>query len=88
VLLLDGDADFICNYMGFESMVGCFFLTRRMFPDRLFQVDAMQTNLTTLYKEQQWGNWTVNGIVAGIYKNAGTLSYLRVYQAGHEVSDH
>ncbi|KAG9096623.1 hypothetical protein FS749_008101 [Ceratobasidium sp. UAMH 11750] len=68
VLLLDGDADYICNYMGFESMV-----------------DAMQTRFTSLYKQQQWSNWTVAGIVTGLYKNAGTLSYLRVSAAGHEV---
>ncbi|KAF8610127.1 serine carboxypeptidase [Ceratobasidium sp. AG-I] len=68
VLLLAGDADYICNHVGFESMV-----------------DAMQTNFTTLYKQQQWTNWTVAGTVTGLYKNAGTLSYLRVSQAGHEV---
>ncbi|CAE6534156.1 unnamed protein product [Rhizoctonia solani] len=67
-LLLDGDADYICNYMGFELMV-----------------DALQTNFTTEYKQQKWANWTVAGISTGQYKNAGTFSYLRVYQAGHEV---
>jgi hypothetical protein len=85
-LLLDGDADYICNYVGFESMVGFVFLTSEI-SHKLFQVDAMQTNFTTLYKQQQWTNWTVAGTVTGIYKNAGTLSYLRVNQAGHEVSN-
>ncbi|KAG8716775.1 hypothetical protein FRC08_008830, partial [Ceratobasidium sp. 394] len=68
VLLLAGDADYICNYVGFESMV-----------------DAMQTQFTSLYKQQRWTNWAVAGIVTGLYKNAGTLSYLRVSAAGHEV---
>ncbi|CAE6433513.1 unnamed protein product [Rhizoctonia solani] len=67
-LILAGDADFICNYMGVESMV-----------------DALQTNFTNEYKQQTWSNWTVAGVSAGQYKNAGTFSYLRVYQAGHEV---
>ncbi|KAG9103244.1 hypothetical protein FRC06_011666 [Ceratobasidium sp. 370] len=71
VLLLDGDADYICNYVGFESM--------------LPEVDAMQTQFTSLYKQQQWTTWTVAGIATGLYKNAGTLSYLRVSAAGHEV---
>ncbi|CAE6433506.1 unnamed protein product [Rhizoctonia solani] len=67
-LILSGDADYICNYMGFELMV-----------------DALQTNFTSEYKQQKWSNWTVAGVSAGQYKNAGTFSYLRVYQAGHEV---
>ncbi|CUA72246.1 hypothetical protein RSOLAG22IIIB_00911 [Rhizoctonia solani] len=67
-LILAGDADYICNYMGFESMV-----------------DALQTKFTSEFKNQTWSNWTVAGISAGQYKNAGTFSYLRVYQAGHEV---
>lgn len=68
VLLLDGDADYICNYVGFESMV-----------------DALQTQFTSLYKQQAWKTWTVAGTATGQYKNAGTLSYLRVSAAGHEV---
>ncbi|CAE6412902.1 unnamed protein product [Rhizoctonia solani] len=67
-LILAGDADYICNYMGFESMV-----------------DALQTRFANEFKQQVWSNWTVAGIAAGQYKNAGTLSYLRVDQAGHEV---
>ncbi|CAE6433524.1 unnamed protein product [Rhizoctonia solani] len=67
-LILSGDADYICNYMGFESTV-----------------DALQTNFTNEYKQQKWSNWTVAGVSTGQYKNAGTFSYLRVYQAGHEV---
>ncbi|CCO26044.1 hypothetical protein BN14_00060 [Rhizoctonia solani AG-1 IB] len=67
-LILAGDADYICNYVGFELMV-----------------DALQTKFTSEYKQQKWSNWTVAGNSAGQYKNAGTFSYLRVYQAGHEV---
>ncbi|KAG8731485.1 hypothetical protein FRC11_004013 [Ceratobasidium sp. 423] len=67
-LILAGDADYICNYMGFESTV-----------------DALQTQFTSEFKQQGWTNWSVAGTTAGQYKNAGTFSYLRVYQAGHEV---
>ncbi|KAG8704841.1 hypothetical protein FRC11_009530, partial [Ceratobasidium sp. 423] len=67
-LILAGDADYICNYMGIESMV-----------------DALQTQFTSEYKQQKWSDWTVDGVSTGQYKNAGTFSYLRVYQAGHEV---
>ncbi|KAG9075964.1 hypothetical protein FS749_012309 [Ceratobasidium sp. UAMH 11750] len=68
VLLLAGDADYLCNYMGSEAVM-----------------DAMQTQFTPLYKQQQWTNWTVAGIATGLYKNAGTLSYIRVSGAGHKV---
>jgi hypothetical protein len=50
------------------------------------KVDSLQTNFTPIYKAQPWTNFTVNGIVTGIYKNAGTFTYLRVYGAGHEAS--
>ncbi|KAJ1310422.1 hypothetical protein OPQ81_007156 [Rhizoctonia solani] len=67
-LILSGDADYICNYISFESMV-----------------DALKTQFTSEFTQQTWSNWTVSGTAAGQYKNAGTFSYLRVYQAGHEV---
>ena len=86
MLLLDGDADYICNYVGFESMVNWDSFGCGIYAERLFQVDALQTNFTTQYRQQQWTNWTVAGTVTGLYKNAGTLSYIRVSQAGHEVS--
>ncbi|RPD81699.1 serine carboxypeptidase [Lentinus tigrinus ALCF2SS1-7] len=48
-------------------------------------VDALQTKFTDEYSKQQFANFTVDGQVAGIYKNAGTFSYVRIYGAGHEV---
>ncbi|KAM5538295.1 hypothetical protein V8D89_008182 [Ganoderma adspersum] len=48
-------------------------------------VDALQTKFTAEYAKQQFANYTVAGQVAGIYKNAGTFSYVRIYGAGHEV---
>ncbi|KDN49353.1 hypothetical protein RSAG8_02055, partial [Rhizoctonia solani AG-8 WAC10335] len=67
-LILAGDADYICNYIGLESMVA-----------------ALQTKFKSKYNQQKWKKWTVSGTAAGQYKNSGTFSYLRVYQAGHEV---
>ncbi|KAI0036241.1 serine carboxypeptidase [Vararia minispora EC-137] len=48
-------------------------------------VDALQTKFAATYARQDFANYTVNGVPAGIFKNAGTFSYLRVFGAGHEV---
>ncbi|KAI0758948.1 alpha/beta-hydrolase [Fomes fomentarius] len=48
-------------------------------------VDALQTKFTAEYQQQEFKNYTVNGQVTGLYKNAGTFSYVRIYGAGHEV---
>jgi len=48
-------------------------------------MDALETKYSTLWKEQKLQNYTVGGKVAGVYKNAGSLSYIRVYGAGHMV---
>jgi hypothetical protein len=49
------------------------------------QVDNLHTKFSTEYAQQPWSNFTVDGVVTGLYKNAGTLSYLRMFGAGHEV---
>lgn len=53
-------------------------------------VEAMAKNLQTKFSnefnQQQFTNWTVHGEPAGIYKNAGTFSYVRIFGAGHEVA--
>ena len=49
------------------------------------QVDALQTDVAPLYKQQQWSPWTVDSKSAGQYKTAGKFTYLRVFKAGHEV---
>ncbi|KAI9454354.1 serine carboxypeptidase [Russula earlei] len=48
-------------------------------------VDSLQTQFSSLFAKQSFANFTVNGAPAGLYKNAGTFSYLRVFGAGHEV---
>ncbi|RDX39751.1 alpha/beta-hydrolase [Lentinus brumalis] len=48
-------------------------------------VNALQTQFTAEYKQQQFANYTVKGQAAGVFKNAGTFSYVRIFGAGHEV---
>jgi len=48
-------------------------------------VDALDTKFSSLYKEQAFSTFMVRGQSAGLYKNAGTLSYVRIFGAGHEV---
>ena len=67
-VIYDGDADYICNYMGVEAMVR-----------------ALNTVYSPLYASQNFSTYNVKGKPAGLYKNAGLFSYLRVYGAGHEV---
>lgn len=67
-ILYDGDADYICNYQGFENMI-----------------DALQDKYSAQYASTPWTTWTVDGVVAGKFKNAGTFSYVRIYRAGHLV---
>lgn len=42
------------------------------------QVDALQTQFTSLYKQQAFTTWTVAGQATGQFKNAGTFSYVRI----------
>ncbi|KAH9853076.1 alpha/beta-hydrolase [Lenzites betulinus] len=48
-------------------------------------VDALQTKFSSTYATQTFANFTVNGTPAGLFKNAGTFSYVRIFGAGHEV---
>ncbi|KAI0065290.1 alpha/beta-hydrolase [Artomyces pyxidatus] len=48
-------------------------------------VASLQTDFSAEFAQQSFANYTVNGQVAGLYKNAGTFSYVRFYGAGHEV---
>jgi hypothetical protein len=48
-------------------------------------VDGLQTQLSTDYQTQAFETFNVRGQSAGIYKNAGSLSYIRFSGAGHEV---
>lgn len=52
-------------------------------------VEAMVNNLQTQFSAQfaqtPFSNFTVAGQPAGLFKNAGTFSYVRIFGAGHEV---
>ncbi|KAH9887597.1 serine carboxypeptidase [Cubamyces lactineus] len=48
-------------------------------------VDALQTQFSAEYAKQEFSNFTVRGQNAGLFKNAGTFSYVRIFGAGHEV---
>ena len=65
----------------------CFFISvqHESCPNCPNKVDALNTKFTETYKKQKFKPYSVDGQVAGQYKNAGSFSYLRVYGAGHEV---
>ncbi|KAI0271174.1 serine carboxypeptidase [Russula aff. rugulosa BPL654] len=67
-VIYDGDADYICNYIGVEAMTL-----------------SLITKFSALFEQQKFATYNVKGKPAGLYKNAGTFSYLRVFGAGHEV---
>ncbi len=48
-------------------------------------VDALNTQFSSTFKAQTFQNFTVRGEPAGLFKNAGTFSYVRFFGAGHEV---
>jgi carboxypeptidase C (cathepsin A) len=91
-VIYDGDADYIVNYMGVEAMVRASrafsLLSYNPCADlvALFsQVASLTTKFSAAFAEQDFATYTVDGKPAGLYKNAGTFSYLRVFGAGHEV---
>ena len=48
-------------------------------------MDIMETRFSDEYAAQEYESYTVHGEETGLFKNAGTLSYLRIFGAGHEV---
>lgn len=47
--------------------------------------NAIDYSASAQFKAAQLKSYTVNGTAYGEYKTAGNLSWLRVYEAGHEV---
>ena len=90
-VIYDGDADYICNYIGVEAMVRTlyfvliFLLVFTLISPLHAQVNSLTTVYSPLYAQQNFSTFNVNGKPAGLYKNAGAFSYLRVTGAGHEV---
>lgn len=56
-----------------------------LIPSLHTQVASLNTVYSPLYASQNFWIYNVNGKRAGLYKNAGSFSYLRVEGAGHEV---
>ncbi|KAK0477322.1 serine carboxypeptidase [Armillaria novae-zelandiae] len=48
-------------------------------------VAALDTKFSDVLKGEALQDYTVNGQAAGLHKNAGTFSFVRMYGAGHEV---
>jgi len=48
-------------------------------------VNALQHKYSSWYASTPWTPWTVDGVIAGQFKNAGTFSYVRIFRAGHLV---
>ncbi|KAI5114875.1 hypothetical protein M0805_006247, partial [Coniferiporia weirii] len=48
-------------------------------------VGNLQTQFSSIYQSLDFTNFTVAGHPAGLVKNAGTFSYIRIFGAGHEV---
>ncbi|KAF7291967.1 Acetylornithine aminotransferase [Mycena indigotica] len=69
VTIYNGDADYLCNFVGVESMLA-----------------SLKTSISASFNAAPLSNWApVGGILAGLFKTAGKLSYARIYSAGHEV---
>ena len=86
-----GDADYIVNFIGVEAMVRAPSpLPFVLCPPALImslcaQIASLNTKFSSLLEKQEFANFTVNGVSAGLYKNAGTFSYVRFFGAGHQV---
>jgi hypothetical protein len=61
------------------------FLAFALIPSLHVQIASLTTVYSPLYALQNFSTYSVKGKPAGLYKNAGTFSYLRVSGAGHEV---
>jgi hypothetical protein len=49
------------------------------------QVNALNTQFSDRFRRLNFRTYHVKGWPAGLYKNEGRFSYLRVFGAGHEV---
>ena len=43
-------------------------------------VNALQHNYASQYASTPWTSWTVDGVTAGQFKNAGNFSYVRIFR--------
>ena len=59
----------------------CPLRTSRKAEGVLVQLDQMHTKFSSEWAQLDFSNFTVHGEPAGLFKNAGPLSYLRVFGA-------
>jgi hypothetical protein len=43
-------------------------------------VNALVHKYSSQFSSTSWSTWTVDGVTAGQFKNAGTFSYVRIYR--------
>jgi hypothetical protein len=56
-------------------------------PTPFSSLDSLQIGtLSTQFAQLNFANYTVGGALAGVFKNAGTISYARFFGAGQQVS--
>ena len=90
-VLYSGDADYSGNFIGVETMVRAsyfllLFLAFALTLSLHAKIDFLDTKFSQQFAKQNFANYTVgNGWNAGLYKNAGTFSYVRFFGAGHQV---
>ncbi|PLW23121.1 hypothetical protein PCASD_15248 [Puccinia coronata f. sp. avenae] len=48
-------------------------------------VNSLNTTASKSFSTQNFSNWVIEDEVTGVYKTTNTLSYLRIFEAGHEV---
>ncbi|KAJ7776963.1 alpha/beta-hydrolase [Mycena maculata] len=48
-------------------------------------IASLNTKFSVEFNQQVFAPYTVDGLLAGQFKTAGTFSYVRIYGAGHEV---
>jgi len=48
-------------------------------------VDAIEYSGSAKFRDKEVCDYTVNGVVRGTFKAVENLSWLRVFEAGHEV---
>ncbi|KAJ7779424.1 serine carboxypeptidase [Mycena maculata] len=48
-------------------------------------IASLNTKFSAEFNQQVFAPYTVDGLLAGQFKTAGTFSYVRIYGAGHEV---
>lgn len=95
VLHYAGDADYICNWVWLLLFLSSFSFTNQLwflyvaYEKKKYGVHALTQNLkfngSKLFNAEKLNPWIIQGKEAGQIQQSGLLTFIRVYQAGHEV---